>query len=168
MAISTTAPIGQRLVAAFIALFCILAAAWLLDGAAGATWYGTGLAVLVLCSAFVLGHVAFRGKLPGRFLAGGNAFIGGVRIAPAARAYGSAPVWQRVFYAAFVLILSIEIVSELVTGGFHASYHSAVSLLSVLGAIYVFGHVALRGCLPTRLAGGGNTSLQFHSRRNDG
>jgi hypothetical protein len=156
---------GQRLATAFIALFCILVAVWLLSSTTWATWYMAGIAVVVLCVAFVFGHVAFRGTLPGRFLVGGNAFIGGGRIAGA---YSSTPVWQRILCAVFAIGGGIAVGAELVTGGFHASFPGVGSLALALGGTYLFGHVALRGRLPRPYAGGGNASLHFHNRRGDG
>ncbi|MGH8147635.1 MAG: hypothetical protein ACREPY_15050 [Rhodanobacteraceae bacterium] len=109
--------------------------------------------------------MAFRGKLPGRFLAGGNAFMGGGRNARIAGAYPSAPVWQRVLCAVFAIGGSIAVGAELVAGGLHASYHGVVSLALALGGVYLFGHVAWRGRLPRPYVGGGNTALHFYNHR---
>jgi hypothetical protein len=164
----TKAPIGQRLAAAFIALFCMLFAAWLSSGVTWATWYIAALAVLVLCVAFVFGHVAFRGMLPGGFLAGGNVFVGGGRSARIAGAYSSAPMWQRTLCAVLAIGGAIAIGAGLTTGGLHSLHHDAASLVLALGGTYQFGHVALRGRLPWPYASGGNTSLYFRNRRGGG
>lgn len=164
MATSTKAPLGQRLVAAVIALFCVSVASWLLYNSTSATWYIAVCAVLVLCVACVFGHVSFRGKLPGRFLAGGNAFIGGGASARINGAYVSAPIWQRVICAVLAVGGSIAVVAQLVAGGVHPSHHGFLSAIFALGGVYLFGHVAWRGHLPGRYADGGNTSSLFHNR----
>lgn len=165
MTVSKKAPMGQRFASASIALFCILVTAWLLSSATWATWYIAGIAVVVFCVAVVFGHVALRGSLPGRFKGGGNAFIGSGRIAGA---YSSTPLWQRTLCALFAMGGGLAVGAEFVTGGFHASFRSVVSLALAVGGIYLFGHVALRGRLPRPYAGGGNSSLHFHNRRGGG
>lgn len=159
---------GQRLVTALIALLCALAVITLIGSAAFVTWYGVALAVVALCGAYVFGHVAVRGYLPGSFRAGGNAFVGSRQNVGLNGIYRSAPIWQRVVCAVLAVGGGVAIVAGLVTGHGAGSHQSVASLVLALGGFYLFGYIALRGHLPKPYVGGGNAAINHHSRRNGG
>lgn len=168
MAVPVKAPIGQRPATALIGLLCALAVGTLPGSAVFATWYGVAFTIVALCGACVFGYVAVRGRLPGHFQAGGNAFIGSRPNAGTNGAYRSAPIWQRALCGVLAAGGGIAIVAGVVTGRSMGSYESVASLVLALGGFYLFAYIALHGHLPGPQPGGGNAALDHHNRRRDG